>query len=869
MRNRSLILAFFLALSSFTFAQYNNPYRITKDGNNYFVTNKGNGTVVKIDSAFNTSTIISNLYSPNDIFSGTVGPNSAIVIIDSNQVKLFDQTTYGSLINLNITGAVEAHDGVFDPNNSNVFYISDRAGNKIIKGTIGSAPFYPVSFSTLVSNILRPAGMIFDDNDRLLVVSDTTDADIHLINVSTGHDSILHSTTLDYLNDISQDGEGNYYVTSWGDNYLYRFDQNFNDQKKLTGYNDPSGMYANVDDDVLVLTCFNCNRIEFEAYHVFTPFDDVRTCLNDSFIVGFNPLYQGIGTYNSDNKFFVEVSDSNGSFASPTIIAQLSQDSVPESIKTILPQGVYASTGHKYRYRSSSPAEISFQTKDLILNQLPDAFINQSDTLSICTGSSIIIGQSPETHVTYNWTPGAYVNDSTASSTTYTNTKIGNYDLMLLANDTMTGCSNTSEVHIKVGPNLSISQLKDTIEMCPGDTVSVGVDGLPYFFSWSGSDSLDNSGIGNPSYFDIESNMLRVVFSDFTLTCTGSDSVYVQVNTPAQLAASGMITDTSCLGDTSFLSLNLDTDYTYSWTSGGTETSADQYNPSFLYASSGIKTIQVMYQNKSTLCEAEDIVYAEVLDLPVIFDMAYRDTVCQGTARELQRSMDTDLSYMWSSRRGMVLNADSIVPSFLVASAVFVDTIDVTATSLITGCISSDEMYLDVLPIIVDADLDNEGTDIKLTSQYLIDHLNAAEPILFLKWDVNGDDFNSTGDSIGFFPREQIIHGDSVRATMYWVLGSDTLCNFSSEYYEKVNLGSIDKLSSQLSIGPNPVSQGSWVNVQLNGRNIDEVSLYNVSGSLIPSTTDGARLKLDVAAGIYFIKVRSGEQIAYSKLIVE
>lgn len=869
MQNRYLSLVFALFFCQIAFAQYNNPYRIAQDGTNYFVTNKGNGTVIKIDSSFSTSTVISGLYSPNDIFSGSIGPNSAIVIIDSNQIKLYDKTTYGSLINLNITGAVEAHDGVFNPNNSNEFFISDRAGDKIIKGSIGSAPFYPITYSTLISGIDRPAGMIFDDRDRLLVVTDTTDAEIHWIDISTGSDSILLSTNLDYLNDLSQDGEGNFYVTCWGDNYMYRFDSTFNDQYRLAGYSNPAGMLPNIADDYMVLACHNCNKVEFEAFHVFSPFDDITTCINDSFIAGFNPVYQGIGTYNSDNKFILEVSDSNGNFSAPTMVAQVSQDTVPELILSKLPQGVYASTGHKYRYRSTSPADLSFGTKDLILYQLPDAFINQSDTLAICTGSSIILGQGAQNDVIYDWSPGTYVSDSASSNPSYTRTSIGSYDLMLLSTDTITGCSNSSSIHINVGPNLSISQLADSLEICPGDSIEVGVDGLPYFFSWSGSDSLSNIGIGNPTFFDIESKMLQVIFSDFTLTCTGSDSVFVQVNTPDPLIGSNMLVDSNCLGDTSFVILPFDQHYTYSWNSSGILTSSDQYAPSFLFASSGVKTIYANYQHKTTLCQAEDSLFLKVLDLPIIFQSIYRDTVCQGSARELQLTMDPALSYSWSSRGGSVLNSDSIVPSFLVQAEVLTDTIDVQGTSLSNGCSSEGQMYLDVLLNKEGTVLETDAINISLNDSYLEDQLAQNNALLKISWEVNENAFTGTLDKDSLFPRELITHGDSVRAIFHWVLGEDTLCSFRSAYFEKVNLGSVQELSSRIKVYPNPLQVGSILQIDAQGPRVDQVTVFNSYGAEIDAKYENHSIILPETPGVYTLLLQSDGVLYSTRVLVQ
>ncbi len=867
---RSLALSALLLISITVFSQYNNPYRLTYDGSSYFVSNKTGGYITKIDSAFNTSTVISGLYSPNDIFSGTVAGNSAIIIIDSNQLKLYDQSTYSSFINLTITGAVEAHDGVFNPNNSNEFFISDRAGNKIIKGSIGAPPFYPVTYTVLVSGISKPAGMIFDAQNRLLVLTETIDSEVHWINISNGYDSLLTSTNLDNLNDISQDNEGNFYVTCWGDNYLYRLDSTLNNPYRLIAFNNPSGMFVNTTYDYLAMCCYNCNKVEFKNFHLFSPLDDVTTCINDSFFTSFNPIYQGIGTYNSDNQFVLEVSDSNGNFSAPTIVGIITSDTIPPYFTTVLPEGTYASSGHKYRFRSTSPSILSYFTKDLNLKQLPDAFINESDTLDICTGSSILLGQTAEIDHIYTWSPASLVNDPTSSQVTFDTAKIASYNLSLYEIDTVSGCSNTSEIQINVGPNLSISQLADSLEICPGDSIKVGVDGLPYFFSWSGSDSLDNPGTGNPNFFDIDSRLLKVVFSDFTLTCSGSDSVYVTVNTPASLPYSGSIADSSCDGNTLVLDLSLDTNYTYQWSStSASQVNSNEYQPEFQFSSTGLHSIIAEYQNKITNCEAKDSILLKVNENPQVFGQTeYTEVVCRSNARSLQFELDTNNTYNWQSSHGMVSNSTSYKPEFTVNLPVAFDTLEVTAISKNNQCTSTENMYLEVLDFPSDLSLVNVSDYIRIDDNTLMQELNATGARLVVDWYVNGNLKTVIADSIGFFPRDSFSHGDSVMAELRWIIDNDTLCTFNSNHYLKTNLGGIDDLKFGIAVYPNPSNSGqSFIEIHANG-NIEQLVMFAIDGREMTTAFKANKLYYNCTPGSYILKIKINNNWYFRKIIL-
>lgn len=569
MKNTLLFLLLCIGFSAS--AQYSNPYRMTFDGVNYFITNKGNGTVSKLNSTFAHSTVISGLHSPNDIFFGSVAGNSAIVVIDSNKLKLFSPTTYGSMLTIAISGATEAHDGVFNPSNPNEFYISDRAGNKIIKGSIGSAPFYAITFSTLTTNISKPAGMIFNSQGKLLVVTDTTDSEVYEINTSTGAKTLKLSTTKDNFNDIAQDGQGNYYITCWGDDNLYRYSPSFTNAYVIATFNNPSGLLSNLSYDYLGICCHNCQKVEFKFYHLFSPLADIYTCVADTFYADFTPSYQGIGTYNSGNQFVVEMSDSNGSFSNAIKIGGITSATPPNSIKAAVPSGTYASSGYKYRLASTSPTVLSYFEKELNILTSPSAYISDDDTARTCQGINVQVGKSPQQNVTYHWTPGHLFSDSTSAQPELNTNNTGTFGIQLFVKDTFTGCAATSHSYFSVGSELAISGLSDTLTMCAGDTISVGVNPKPYIFSWTGSGEITSNSISNPRFFGTSDVQLNVTFSDSSSTCFGMDSTYIKVNPIPPIEITQDV-KTYCFGDTiTFINSTAD-DYLFNYTTANTLT---------------------------------------------------------------------------------------------------------------------------------------------------------------------------------------------------------------------------------------------------------------------------------------------------------
>ncbi len=526
---KSILLCFSLLLSVSVFGQYSNPYRMTYDGSNYLITNKGNGTVSKLNSSFTHSTVITGLHSPNDILYGSIGINTALVVIDSNQIKLFDPNTYAPFINIAIPGAVEAHDGLFDLLNPDTFFISDRGGDKIMRGVVGNPPFFPITYDTLASNIYRPAGMMFDDNGDIIVVSDSTNAKIYKVSTSTGAVTVLRSTSLNYLNDIARDNQGNYYITCWGDNNLYRFDDTLGSQYVTTTFNNPSGLYSNLTYDFLGLCCYNCQKVEFKYYHLFSPLADVYTCQEDSFYVDFTPAYKGIGTYEANNKFLVEVSDSFGGFTNPTVIGVDSTAIRPASIACKLDEEKYANSGHFYRIRSTHPEVTSYFIKALNINPSPKVQLSPLNPEVICTGSTLVLGENATTNRRFTWSPAINLNDSTSAQPSFNSAVSGSFDYSLHVEDTVTGCTYLDSLTILVNPELQLNKLSDSLAICLGDTTSLQVDDHPFIFNWTGIGLSDNS-IANPDFYGVVSTTAFVSFSDSNNTCSGIDSVYIKVN---------------------------------------------------------------------------------------------------------------------------------------------------------------------------------------------------------------------------------------------------------------------------------------------------------------------------------------------------
>ena len=527
-----LLLAFTI---SNTLAQYNNPNSIAYDpGNkNYYISNTGNGTVTKLNASYQTSTVITNLTEPKGLFFITAGTTQLLIVLDVNKIKVFDPSSYSLIQSISVTGATNLEDAILDLNNANVFYLSDRGGNKIIRGELGPAPFYIPSFSDLATGVDRPTGLWFDSNGRLLMVQDTTNSPISEVDTSNGNISVVKATDLDYLNSIIQDGQGNYYISSWGDDNLYRFAPDFSDSVKITTLNNPAGFYMNINDDLLLTACSNCNKVEFFKLHAFIPWADITGCPGDSATVLFNPSYKSVGTYGSNNQYFVDVSDDLGKFSPPRLVGRISLDSDPDSIRIRIPSDKYGTGNLLYRVRSTNPFILSPEYK-LTISALPNAKASDYDVLGTCINATLNLGGNPIKDNVYSWSPGSKLNDSAIANPAFTSSTTGNDTLYLTVTSTRSGCSASDTVIISTKPDLSLPQLNEIVSFCSGDSVEIGVKNVTYKFKWTPNFALSSDTVANPKTFTPGNIKYYVSFTDIATGCKGNDSVTVLVNpTPA------------------------------------------------------------------------------------------------------------------------------------------------------------------------------------------------------------------------------------------------------------------------------------------------------------------------------------------------
>lgn len=483
-----------------------------------------------MDRAGNKTTFITGLQSPNNIMFGSLPFGSGYLVLDSNTVEVYDSTG-DNIATQSFSGAKKLQDCVFDEA-AGVLYTSDVLRGVIYKTTFGPAPFYLPSTSIFASGIARPSAMILQKaKNRILFVQDTSNSDLKELNLSSGNVSKVRSLGLNNVVGLAEDGQGNLYISSQGEKYIYQLNRFYaGNPVKLVSEPKPGDLTVNIEKDEWVYTCILCGTVFIPRLHVFGPGNEQEVCVGDSVIGYKNILQKCIGTFEAGNEFIMELSNSSGQFSSPVFLGKVKDTLVPYSISGKLPNTV-KNGNYRYRWRSTRPA-ITGTFETFVVNAAPLAFVADSrhaDSIYGCTGTKLKLGKGNafSAQVRYSWTPSSAVDSTDIASPSHV---FGLKQKIRVQVENMnTGCKSADSAWMIPVSKPDAGNFADTLKVCFNDTAILGNDakaGLTY--SWSPGKMLNDSSLAEPAYIAVADQEFSLVVSAGS-GCTDSRTQYVKV----------------------------------------------------------------------------------------------------------------------------------------------------------------------------------------------------------------------------------------------------------------------------------------------------------------------------------------------------
>lgn len=335
------------------------------------------------------------------------------------------------------------------------------------------------------------------------------------------------------------------------------------------------------------------------------------------------------------------------------------------------------------------------------------SIIAQNDT-TICSGTSLIIGQPSEPQRSYQWTPGIGLNDSTVSQPTFFWLNRNTIDDTLVyfrkVINTVTGCLSYDTFSIRVHPLPLVFAGIDT-NFCTD--FSHGLGELPrngYRYLWQPSLGLNNDTISNPilrlnNFTDtLQSFPFIVRATEPLFGCSWQDTVVVGIK-PLPKPWAGPDREV-CSDDTVVLGIGQQPNVQYSWSPptyltgiNTPQTIYQRNNPSqFLFFDS---TVVLTATHQIYGCVKSDTVLIKVKPRPMV-QAGPNVRICSEDSIGLGIPGNWQYSYQWSPMAGLS-NPNISNPKFALANRTLNNQIlnlILTANFTVYQCTASDTVEI-------------------------------------------------------------------------------------------------------------------------------------------------------------------------------
>lgn len=429
-------------------------------------------------------------------------------------------------------------------------------------------------------------------------------------------------------------------------------------------------------------------------------------------------------------------------------------------------------------------SDTSYHTITVLPNTV-DAFFNTS-TVSGCEDLTIDFTQYTLGGTFYHWDFGDG-NTSTSYSPSHTFTNPGNYDVALMAND---GCSyDTTIVTITVFPSPIVSFTSTPDSVCINTPFSFQNTSTNLAnSSWDFGDGT-TSNLTNPSheYGAPGSYVVTLTGTSLTNGCTAQISQTVQVSINP-IAAFVAVPTSGCMPlNVQFTNQSVNATFSH-WNFGDGNTSGLQ-NPSHVFTSSGVYTVQLIVENANGCTDtiAQNIT---VHPLPVA-DFTFTSTsTCYTPSDFVFTNQSTGaIDYSWDFGNGTTSTLTNPTTSYVAAGNY---TISLTATNQY-GCVDVFTQQVTIYPTPEAAF--QLPTDIACAND-LLEFVSASNFADSIVW-MFGDGSTAVGSTVDH---------------TYLSAGS---YNITIMAYGAGGCGDTLTIATPIVINPDPIADFSYVNVQI------------------------------------------------------
>ncbi len=362
------------------------------------------------------------------------------------------------------------------------------------------------------------------------------------------------------------------------------------------------------------------------------------------------------GTYNSGNVFTAQLSNSAGSFASPTSIGTLTSTNAG-TINATIPSNTPSGTGYRVRVVSSNPSVTGTDNgANLSINPMPTPSISGQDT--VCEKSLQSYTTTLTAGRTYKWTA---TNGTIQGADNTTNCGVlwstgASGTIKLVETVTVSGCKDsvTKTVYFKTAPALSIS---GPTTVCEKNQITYSAGSSTNSYKWTATNGTiqgaDNTNNVNVIWTAGAAGTLKLVEADPSSGCKDSLSQNITINPLPSLSFTGNLSPCANTGETYTLSATAG--HSYKWTvTGGTIQGADNGTSVIVnWQSAGAGTVKLIQTIDATGCKDSLTKNITIGDVPTAdFNGIY--TVCGGKQETYTATSASGVTYLWTVSDGTI-----------------------------------------------------------------------------------------------------------------------------------------------------------------------------------------------------------------------
>lgn len=299
--------------------------------------------------------------------------------------------------------------------------------------------------------------------------------------------------------------------------------------------------------------------------------------------------------------------------------------------------------------------------------------VTASPDAIICRGGSVGIGATSSGGISYEWTPGALLDNPNSQNPTVQS--LDTTTVFYVTATNALGCEGRDSVLVEV---FEVFTLEDT-SICEGSSLLLQTSG-GVSFTWSPPTGLDNPNIASPTATPT-TNTTYTVTATSADGCVSTKSISVSLTSPPVADAGADVA--ICAGfETQLLAAG---GVSYEWTPAGSLSNPTIANP---IASPTATTAYTVTVTDANGCTNTDEVVVTVNPLPVL-SVSPDETICEGD--QIQLSVSGGIRYEWSPGNSLI-NPNEANP---IASPAQTTTYTVIGENEF-GCTSTGEVTVDV-----------------------------------------------------------------------------------------------------------------------------------------------------------------------------